>query len=266
MDDRCLLPCVLPEDQSPWKTLRVERACLPPVKFYEDLGVTSVVERRNTGYQAIRNLIKNGRLILKDANDGVSLAYADSLIRYYKEKYPDRNVVYILDNLHKLQDFTSNTESERVKFKNISETIKNMATRHHIPILCTVEYTKLPAGTKPTNNNISETVQLIYDANFIAHLYNEAHERGEEFAESLGMTHNATIGHKIKRLPVIELIIGKNKITDFKNRLFFNFYPASSDFVARNTDQFEQELEDKKIKQKEEKATHSTQKKLWGTG
>lgn len=217
-----------------------------PVYFEKHLGVTDVHVRRNAGYQKITELVRECRLVLKDANDGNSLAYAESLIKYYRERYPDRRIVYFLDNMHKLQEFGSAAGEERTKFRSISDRMKNMATRHHITVIATVEYTKLAQGIKPTNNNIAETVQIEYDSNFIAHLYNEAHERGEEEAEKLGMTHNAHFGHKIKRLPVIELIIGKNKITDFKNRLFLDFFPASSDFIARNTQEVEQLLEDKK--------------------
>lgn len=217
-----------------------------PVYFEKHLGVTDVHIRRNAGYQKITELVRDCRLICKDSNDGNSLAYAESLIRYYKERYPNRRIVYLLDNMHKLQEFGSAAGEERMKFRSISERMKNMATRHHITVMATVEYTKLAQGTKPTNNNIAETVQIEYDSNFIVHLYNEAHERGEEEAEKLGMTHNAHMGHKIKRLPVIELIIGKNKITDFKNRLFFDFFPASSDFIARNTQEVEQMIEEKK--------------------
>jgi DNA primase catalytic core len=234
-------------------------------QHYKNLGMDDVPKRRGAGYQLVREIVKDGRLILKDANDGNSLSYADSLIRYYKQRYPDRNIVYILDNLHKLQDFGASSESERVKFKGISEMIKNMATRHHITILCTVEYTKLPAGTKPTNYNIAETVQLIYDSNFIAHLYNDVHERGEELAGSVGMTHAATVSGKHKVLPVIELFIGKNKITDFKNKIFFEFFPASSDFKAKVTSEMEHLIEENKKNQQAEKSKSGFNKqKLWG--
>ncbi|HLX53253.1 MAG TPA: hypothetical protein VKR58_04905, partial [Aquella sp.] len=88
-------------------------------------------------------------------------------------------------------------------------------------------YTKLPAGTRPSNNNIAESVAMEYDSNLIVHLFNELHELGP----------NANIYHmvadtegKAQRFPRIEMIFGKNKITSFKNSLWFDFYPASSDF------------------------------------
>jgi len=111
--------------------------------------------RREGAYSGLISLCRKGRLVLKDANDGMSLGYAESLIKYYQDKYPDRQVVYILDNFHKLRDFEQMGD-ERTRFKIMSTVVKNMATRFHIPVLCTMEYTKLPAGTRPTNDNISE--------------------------------------------------------------------------------------------------------------
>jgi DNA primase len=222
--------------------------------YYQQAGVEDIFTRRSIGYQRIRELIRESRLILKDANDGASLSYCESLIRYYRDRYPDRKIVYFLDNMHKLQEFGVSPGEERAKFRSISERCKNIATRYHVAMICTVEYTKLGQGIKPTNYNIAETVQIEYDSNFIAHLYNEAHEFGEEEAEKKGMTHNVHMKGIVKRYPVIELSIGKNKITDFKNRIYLDFYPASSDFVTRNSSEVEMIIENKKKEEQGEKA------------
>lgn len=184
-------------------------------------------QKRESAYEVIRNLLREGRLVLKDANDGASLAYADRLICYYRAKYPDRNIVYVLDNFHKLQDFQGNGD-ERNRVKMMSTKMKDLATRHHIAVLSTVEYTKLEAGIRPSNNNIIETVQIEYDANLICHLYNDLHELQGQAVHY----HDQVDGDSLKRLPRIEAIIGKNKITDIKGSLWFDFYPASSDFVG----------------------------------
>lgn len=116
----------------------------------------SLFSRRNSGYEQVRNLMKDGRLIIKDANNGSSLAYAQMLITYYKNKYPSRNIVYILDNFHKLQDFQGAGGDERIRYKTLSSEMKSLATRNHICVISSVEYTKLAKGEKPSNNNISE--------------------------------------------------------------------------------------------------------------
>ena len=183
--------------------------------------------RREQGYSSIISLIRNGRLVLKDATDGMSLGYAEGLIRYYQEKYPGRQVVYILDNFHKLRDFEG-LGDERVKFKIMSQTLKQMAVTYRIPVLCTMEYTKLPAGVKPTNDNIAETVQMEYDANLIVHLWNGSHDLGDKATED--MYHTVLTNNGPERKPIVELNVGKNKITSFKSKIYMKFFPSASDW------------------------------------
>jgi hypothetical protein len=94
------------------------------------------MKRRDNGYAIVRNLAHDGRLIIKDTNNGSSLNYADMLITYYKDKYPDRRIVYILDNFHKLQEFSSMVD-ERSRFKKMSTSMKTLVTRHHITAITT---------------------------------------------------------------------------------------------------------------------------------
>lgn len=199
---------------------------LDPNYYTRNGGNSDLTERREAGYNTIEKMIKGGRLIVKDANDGNSIAFADRLIRYYKNKYPKRNLVYILDNFHKLHDFEQMGGDERVRFKKISNVMKGLATRHHIAVLSTVEYRKTDHGKKATNEDISETGQIEYDASLIAHIFNEVHDLGEEKATSIHLMETKT---GIKILPRLEVLISKNKISNFKNRLFFNFWPENSD-------------------------------------
>jgi DNA primase len=194
--------------------------------FADQDGQLNLFNKRDAGYDVIRGLIKDGRLVLKDANDGRSISFADRLIRYYRERYPDRNIVYILDNFHKLRDFQTAQGDERVRFKTVSTVMKDLATKHHIAVLATVEYRKIKRGDRAGNEDIIETGQIEYDANLIAHLFNDVHESGDK-AEYF---HDYKLGHDLVRMPTVELDIGKNKITAFKNRLYLDFFPSSSDF------------------------------------
>lgn len=200
--------------------------------FYK--SAEDIQQRREEGYSIISSLVRDGRFILKDASCGTSLSYAESLIRYYQAKYPDRQIVYILDNFHKLRDFEGLSGDERVRFKTMSNIIKNMAVRYHIPILCTMEYTKLPAGTRPGNENLAESVAMEYDANLIAHIFNGLHELGDR--ATADMYHTTVREGNQERRPILELSIGKNKITSFKSKLYFKFFPASSDFRSQPLD------------------------------
>lgn len=224
--------------------------------------IPNLLDKRAAGYNLVEQLIKTGRLIIKDANHGTSLSYAENLIQYYQEKYPHRKLVYFLDNFHKLSDYTD-SKDERVRFKKLSKAVKGLATSYHIPIVCTMEYTKLAVGTRPGNNNISETVSMEYDSNLIVHLYNDLHELGP----------NSTIYHnvvdkdgKISRSPRLEMIFGKNKITSFKDSLYFDFYPASSDFVGIERDVIAAQLDaaEQAKKEKNQNEGKATPGKLYG--
>lgn len=200
-------------------------------KKYDACG-ESILQRRKMGYKELLRLIKEGRIIIKDVNDGTSFAFGESLIKYYKRKYPDRNIVYMLDNLHKTPDFSS--LEPRMRFKTLSNRMKDTAVKNHVCIVSTVEYTKLPPGTIPNNYNIAETRAIIFDATFIGHLYNDIHERG---AQAVCMHEHAD-----QMLPRIRLGIGKNKITEFKDRVFLDFFPASGLFRFTPTDVAEEDM------------------------
>ncbi len=230
--------------------------------YWSKIEGTELLHKRKLGYTLVENLVKNGRLIIKDANHGTTLAYVETLINYYQERYPNRRLVYILDNFHKLTDNLGNGGDERIRFKTLSKAIKGLATTYHIPIICTCEYTKLPMGTKPGNNNISETVSIEYDTNFIAHVYNDLHEFGP----------NATMYHtvlskegEIQRMPRMEVIIGKNKITSFKNSIYYDFFPASSDFIGIDEAVIAEQIEEAKKEKKlsNEKSGKTTQGSLY---
>ncbi len=193
---------------------------------------SSVPQKRINGYGKLENLIKNGRLIVKDNNHGNTIAYIETLIQYYKERYPNRKLVYFLDNFHKLSDY-SEMKDERTRFARLSNAIKAIAVQYHIPVISTMEYTKLPKGTRPGNNNIAESVRMEYDSNAIIHLYNEMHELGPE----CNIYHTVSSNGKIQKLPRVEVIFGKNKITSFKDSIFMDFFPASSDFRGISMDE-----------------------------
>lgn len=219
-------------------------------KYWEDVvGLGYIKDKRDYGYSKLRKLALDGRLIVKDVTHGASLPFAESLITYYQDKYPDRRIVYILDNFHKLRDFQG--KDERVRFKTMSEATKSIALRRKCCIISTVEYTKLPPGIKPNNNNIAESGQIEYDANAIMHLYSEMKDKSDSFTvchEGLNWQ-----GEKVF-MPRVEFILEKNKITDITTSFFLDFYPAASDYKYIDQTQV---LEDvKKMKEFRKNATH----------
>lgn len=203
-------------------------------------GVSDLENRRAAAYNKIRGLAHSGRLIIKDISDGSTVPFIKNLISYHREKNPGKRIVYILDNFHKLPDYDSKND-ERIRFKKLSQTMKTLALNEGICLLSSVEYPKLPQGTKPHNNCLAETKQVSYDANAIIHLYCDLVDNPGSYK----VFHRAKDWRGLEvDLPRIECIIGKNKITEDKKTFFLDFFPASSDYayvsvetVRRDADQ-----------------------------
>lgn len=196
-----------------------------PKYWITQMGLEYVQEKREIGYNKIRKLAQEGRLIIKELSHGGDLPFAENLISFYQNKYPDRTIVYVLDNFHKLRDFEG--KDERVRFKAISEATKSISIRKRCCIISSVEYTKLAPGIKPTNHNVAESGQIEYDASAIIHLYSEY----TDLPESFTVCHQS-LDYKNENqfMPRVEFIVGKNKISELKKSFFLDFFPASSDY------------------------------------
>lgn len=187
---------------------------------------------RDYGYAKLKELVAKNRLLVRggETGGGATLAFARDMIQYYKKQVPPgTQLIYFLDNFHRVRDF-SNISDERTRFKKLSNAAKDMAKEFEIPIWATMEYSK--AGTwdgRPTNNSISESIAMEYDANVIIHIYNDLHIKRDD--AELYFKRVDRHGNEYSA-PRLELIFGKNKINEFKGNLYMDFFTEQSRFVA----------------------------------
>jgi len=209
-------------------------------------GCEFVLPAREQAYRKLLKMIKNGQLVVKDASDGSSISYAESITRYYREMYPEKKIVLFVDNFHKLPDFAEINGHERVK--RLSNHLKNMAVALGITIVSTVEYRKLQPGEKPTNLAIAESRSLAYDSSVILHLHNDMHHVGENEAV---LVHYAEDGTP---MPRIWCKFGKNKVSGYEGREFLNLYGANARLCGVPLDDAIQEQKERLAMLKENKA------------
>lgn len=191
-------------------------------------GFEWITDVREQGYRKVSQLIKDERLVIKDSSDGQSVTYAESLVKFYREKYPDRNIVLFIDNFHKLPDYPDLKGNDRAK--RLSNHLKNMTVANHITIVCTVEYRKLQPGERPSNLAIAESRALAYDGTAIIHLHNELHHSDED---TCVLIHK---DNEDKILPRIWVKFGKNKISGFEGRLFVDLFGYAGQVRAVDTE------------------------------
>jgi len=187
-------------------------------------------EARKYAYDELKRLVATNKLVVRGGEQGKganTLAFAQEMVRYYKKMYPEKRIIYFLDNFHRLRDFAN--LDERIRFKQLSNAAKDLAKKEEIPIWATMEYNKAGAWDgRPTNNSIAESAAMEYDANTIIHIYNDLHIKRED--AELFFTRTDSEGRTYKA-PRIELIFGKNKVNEYKGRLYFDFFTEQSRYV-----------------------------------
>jgi len=202
-------------------------------------GFEYITDVREKAYKKIINMIKDNKLVVKDASDGHSLSYGESLVSFYRDRYPSKNIILFIDNFHKLPDYADINGHERIK--RLSNHLKNMAVMYHITIVSTVEYRKLAAGELPSNVAIAESRSLSYDSDVIIHLYNDLHNKGENLAECI---HYGENGGDI--LPRIWCKFGKNKITGYVGLEYLDLYPELANLKPVEKNRANQEYLERK--------------------
>jgi DNA primase len=188
----------------------------------------AINKARDYAYDQVKQLVAQERLFVIDGDDGkATLAYADNIIGFYQRRYAGKKrIIYMLDNFHRLRDFVQ--YEERIRFKKLSTAAKDIAKKYEIPIWATMEYSKHGAWAgRPTNNSIAESAAMEYDANLIAHVYNDLHSQRENAEIYFTRTTDEGTSYKAPR---IEMIFGKNKLNSFKGNLYFDFYTEQSRF------------------------------------
>lgn len=187
-----------------------------PAHWLKESGNGALYEYRDAGYRRLKEVVSDGRLVVKDTTHGTSFPYIQALLQHTQHDNPGKQVIFWLDSYHKVA--TTDGLRDRGFHVELALLIKNLAKQMSIPFWMNAEYTKLAAGTRPNNNHLAETVKLEYEADVIIHLYNDLHD--------MGMQSEMFFTYNNKRLPLVEALFGKNKINDFKDRVWLKFYPA----------------------------------------
>src|SRR3990167_11220439 len=68
-----------------------------------DVRVKDMVRKAD---ELLKQLLIDERLVILDGNDGTNLTALEKQWRYYRTRYPSRNLLGICDNTHDYEDFS----------------------------------------------------------------------------------------------------------------------------------------------------------------
>jgi DNA primase len=199
----------------------------------------------------LKDLVGEEKLIIADI--GVlpaSLPAMENWVRTLRNKYSQKSIVWFGDNFH-LYDLPGREPGEG-KIRDMSAFIKRVCTEYHITSIFSMELPKesLRAGVRPRISKIKGSSGMAYDANANFGIYNDLKDMGERATIFWTEGTERVIGpdgselHRPRRLPVIELVIDKSKLSGFDGTIYYKLSPGTGRLEECN-DREQREYRDK---------------------
>jgi len=173
--------------------------------------------------------VTESRIVVKGQEMGCGTGVATRLIDDVTQR-TGRGLVYLGDSLHNLDDEGAG-DNERLKFANVSRWAQNISDTREITMCFTCELTKEAMKGPPRLWMTAETRAIAYAFKAVGMLYNELHIKRDEAEtfwvdEAVDVATGNALG-AVKR-PVIQITWEKNKISEFKQSHYWQFWDHSA--------------------------------------
>lgn len=244
-----------------------KRMVTPLVAMQAGLPISSVAHYRmntieeqsaiKTSYAMVEQFAREGRYVILDARAGASLDSVERIVTNYQDKYPERKVVYVFDNFHKLTDYP--TSDRYTKYTACSKHAQSLILKHDFPMIMTVELRKIDTRTgqrrigmtgEPRPEDMKETGSLYYDADVVWLAHNDLHVNPNtrhfwtKTTEGSSM-YGGDYAYRDK-LPVLDIAWWKNREAGMMGKIHFKYEPLKNSFqevdrLPRRPDQTSEE-------------------------
>lgn len=196
--------------------------------------VEEVDQLNARAWEWINELLDDERIVIADIQQlPATLPAFETYLRTLRGRHPNRSIVGMGDNLH-LFDLPGREPGES-KTREMSMFIKRMANQYDATMMFTAEMPKLQPGIRPRISRIKGTSGVSYDANANFGVYNDM----KDFPESSGFYWSGseivrtpasgdTETGAARRLPVIELVIDKSKLSSFDGSIYYAMDPDTA--------------------------------------
>lgn len=220
-----------------------------------------VLVDREKAYDNILELIHDERLIIKDLAVSSSVSFTEELVSYYRKKYPERNIVVLLDSFNRavLPNATTDARMNATRMSNICASI---AIRYNCAVISVNEFNRPQERNPekvqwPNTKRLAEARAIEYDAKAIILLYNDLHSRTRQYADILWKDAYGNLR------PRVAALIAKNKISNPKPTLYYDFDEIRCKFMP--IDEYSVKVE--RLQTAKERTDHNTNlNKMVNTG
>lgn len=191
-----------------------------------------MLKRRKEGIDKLRKAVDKYQAY--DANHGTDIDEIERTVQNMivsleeeavRTGKPRKRLVVMIDNFHDLT--TTNAQamgSDKMKYDYLAQRCSDMATLLDIVLISTGEFKKLNGFRRASVEDLRESIKIVYEAKLILICHNEVGLKGE----SASIYYDRAGMHA--KQPVFEVSFSKNKMSSFKGRLFYEFYPEIAYF------------------------------------
>jgi DNA primase len=201
-----------------------------------NLGSEEFEDRYLKAQTKLDSWIEEERLVLADqAALANGLPAHERWVKEIRRRNADRYCVSIGDNFH-LFDMPGMEPGEN-KVREMSKFISTLPTKHGITTMFSMEIPKdiLKPGIRPKYTDSKNSGGIAFDSKVNMNIYQELQDLGEdtcltwkseEFMEQITQP-DGTSAVVEKVMPIVEVIVDKNKVTGEKKTIFYRLEPMS---------------------------------------
>ncbi|QHW35857.1 AAA family ATPase (plasmid) [Paenibacillus rhizovicinus] len=185
-----------------------------PERFSEQ---KDILEKRNEG---LKNLFRRtDRFGMFDSNHTTSLEGMEQHIKDIIMTLPEgTRIVIAIDSFNDITVESEKFNNSDAKNTYVAKALKKWTVTYNAVVMCTAHLRKT-GNKRPTVEDLKDTIELQYEANLICLLYSDVGVK-EENAAVYWINEDEE-----RKMPVIEMRIGKNKFGSFKGTRFYEFTP-----------------------------------------
>lgn len=204
-----------------------------PKKYQEN---KTIMEKREQGFKNLRDSALG--IAMLDLNDGTSIEYIEETIKRYKDELEvvdpgAYKIVVIIDNFYDITIDAKGYAEENARIEFLATELTNISVKYDSPVICSAEFRKINSFKRPQRDDIKSSGKLAYEAKAILLCHSDVGVKQDQASVYWELQE----GTELRKMPVYEVQIDKNKFSAAKNKLFFRFTPEFSDFEEAGEDE-----------------------------
>jgi replicative DNA helicase len=207
------------------------------IKLREDLSEEEkekMLRLRGAELEKLKSM--SDRFAIKEEGEAKRIEQLSKYIKIYKKISEGKQLVVFVDNLHRLTSY-KRTETREL-YMMISDQLKYWKSQYDIPVITTAELRKTNHTKRPVGDDIKETKDLQFDADFVGLLFNDYY-----INPNTNLKFVRDVNAEDAFGPIVELNVIKNKTSSFKSRLYYKMYPELSKFIECTENERQEYLE-----------------------